>query len=101
VICGFCVTLFLLVCFICILEIFMPRVSSLQSLTLGTSVLSCGLSEQHVSGNVAAATQWLLIGETIHLFHHRLSICLHFIIGPPLNMAVCILGTLVVAHRYV
>ena len=45
VICGFCVTLFFLVCFICIVEIFVPRVSSFQSLTLGTSVLPCGISE--------------------------------------------------------
>jgi len=35
--CGFCVTLFFLVCFVCTAEIFMPRVFSLQSLTLGTS----------------------------------------------------------------
>ena len=33
-------------CFlVCTVEIFVPRVSSLQSLTLGTSVLLCGLSE--------------------------------------------------------
>ena len=48
-ICGFYVTLFALVCFVCIVEIFVPRVSSLQSLTLGTRVLLCGLSEQVMS----------------------------------------------------
>jgi len=45
-ICGLCFPLFLFVCFVCIVEIFVPRVSSLQSLTLGTSVLPCGLFEQ-------------------------------------------------------
>ena len=44
-ICGLCFPLFL-VCFVCIVEIFVPRVLSLQSLTLNTSVLPCGLSEQ-------------------------------------------------------
>jgi len=46
-ICGLCFPLFLFVCFVCIIEIFVPRVSSLQSLTLGTSVLPCGLFEQN------------------------------------------------------
>ena len=41
VICGFCVSLFSLVCFVCIGEIFVPRVCSLQSLTLGTRSVFC------------------------------------------------------------
>ena len=44
--CGCCVFLFPFVCLVCILKIIMPIVSSLQSLTLGTRVLHCGLSEQ-------------------------------------------------------
>jgi len=40
-ICGLCFPLFLLVCFVCIVEIFVPRVSSLQSLTLGTRSVIC------------------------------------------------------------
>jgi len=47
-ICGLCFPLFLLVCFVCRHEISVPRVLSLQSLTLGTSVLPCGLFEQWV-----------------------------------------------------
>ena len=47
--CGFCVTVFLFVCFVCSPKIFVPSVSSLQSLTLGTRVLLCGLSEQVMS----------------------------------------------------
>ena len=43
VICGFCVTMFFFVCFVCRLKIFIPSVSFLQSLTLGTRVLFCGL----------------------------------------------------------
>ena len=71
-ICGFCVTLFFCVCFVCLLKIFMPRVLFLQSLTLGTSMLSCGLFEQvacpgggHVieaSGGVTAvAMSWMQV----------------------------------------
>jgi len=48
-ICGWCFPLFLFVCCVCIVEVFVPRVSSLQSLTLGTSVLLCGLFEQVMS----------------------------------------------------
>jgi len=48
-ICGWCFPLFLFVCCVCIVEIFVLRVSSLQSLTLGTSVLLCGLFEQEMS----------------------------------------------------
>ena len=44
--CGCCVFLFPFVCLVCILKIFVPIVSSLQSLTLGTRVLNCGLFEQ-------------------------------------------------------
>ena len=48
-ICGFYVTLFSLVCLVCIVEIFMPRVSSLQSLTLGTRSVSCSSPYNSVS----------------------------------------------------
>jgi len=47
-ICGLCFPLFLFVCFVCRHEIFVPRVLSLQSLTLGTNVLLCGLSEHNL-----------------------------------------------------
>ena len=46
-ICGFYVTLFSLV--VCIVEIFMPRVSSLQSLTLGTRSVFCSSPHNFVS----------------------------------------------------
>ena len=49
VICGFYVTLFSLVCFVCIVEIFMPRVSSLQSLTLDTRSVFCSSPHNLVS----------------------------------------------------
>ena len=45
-ICDFCVTMFSLVGFVCTFEMFVPRVFSLQSLTLGTRVLLCELFEQ-------------------------------------------------------
>ena len=49
VICGFCVTLFSLVCFVCMVEIFMPKASSLQSLTLGTRFVFCSSPHNLVS----------------------------------------------------
>ena len=46
--CGCCIFLFFFICLLCILKIFMLIVFSLQSLTLATSVIHCGLSE-HIS----------------------------------------------------
>ena len=83
-ICGFCVTLFSLVCFVCIVEILVPRVSSLQSLTLGTSVLLCGLFEhlsQHIVGwcrrvgeqNAWRSRQWQIAITTTSATTHPVS----------------------------
>ena len=59
-ICGFCVTLFLFVWFVCSPKIFVPSVSSLQSLTLGTRVLPCGLFEHSlVEGQVYGVVAFL------------------------------------------
>ena len=42
-ICDFCVTLFLFVCSVRSPKIFIPSVSSLQSLTLGTRSVFCSI----------------------------------------------------------
>ena len=58
---GFCITLFFLVCFVCIVEIFMPRVSSLQSLTLGTRSVFCSSSHNLVSDTGhKCASLWII-----------------------------------------
>ena len=56
VICGFCVTMFFFVCFVCKLKFFIPSVSSLQSLTLGTRSVLCSILLNLVSdtGNKSA-----------------------------------------------
>ena len=61
-ICGFCVTLFSLVCFVCIVEIFVPRVSSLQSLTLGTRSVFCSSPHNLVSDTGhKSAFLWIIL----------------------------------------
>ena len=59
-ICDFYVTMFFLVCFVCIVKIFIPRVFSLQSLTLGTRVLFCGIFEQVMSPVVLNMVMFLI-----------------------------------------
>ena len=71
-ICGLCFPLFLLVCFVCIVEIFVPRVSSLQSLTLGTRVLFCGLSWQ-VVGVVQGTQELLVVSEMASMLEPGMS----------------------------
>jgi len=63
-ICGLCFPLFLLVCFVCIVEIFVPRVSSLQSLTLGTRSVICSSPLNLVSdtGHKSAPLWFILTG---------------------------------------
>ena len=61
-ICGFYVTLFSLVCFVCIVEIFVPRVSSLQSLTLGTRSVFCSSPHSLVSDTGhKSALLWIIL----------------------------------------
>ena len=45
---------------VCIVEIFIPRVFSLQSLTLGTRVLFCGIFEQVMSPVVLNMVMFLI-----------------------------------------
>ena len=44
--CGFCVTVFFFVCFVCRLKTFIPSVFSLQSLILSTRSILCSFSSQ-------------------------------------------------------
>ena len=61
-ICGFYDTLFSLVCFVCIVEIFLPRVSSLQSLTLGTRSVFCSSPHNSVSDTGhKSAPLWIIL----------------------------------------
>jgi len=65
VICGFCITLFFFVCFVCILKIFVPRVSSLQSLTLGTRSVLCSFPLNLVSDTGhKSAPLWFILTYT-------------------------------------
>jgi len=63
-ICGLCFPLFLLVCFVCVVEIFVPRVSSLQSLTLGTRSVICSFPSNSVSDTGhKSAPLWFILTD--------------------------------------
>ena len=76
VICGFYVTLFSLVCFVCIVEIFMPRVSSLQSLTLGTRSVFCSSPHNSVSDTEhKSAFLWIILTISPLVLQRHITTC--------------------------
>ena len=75
-ICGLCFPLFLLVCFVCRHEIFVPRVLSLQSLTLGTRSVLCSFLFNLVSDteHKCSIVVYLNTMESVFSLHHFFTI---------------------------